>query len=329
MTSALVTGGTGFVGSFLVEELLANGRDVTCIIRKSSDLRWLRDLPVDYMTWDLVHDEPPIERLHDVDEVFHAAGLLTSTNEDAFYQVNSRTVSTLLSALHQAGVTPRRFLLVSSLAAAGPSFHRTPRIEGEPCLPVSHYGKSKREGEVRLQREAADIPYTIIRPPIVIGPRDEMVLDMVEMVTNWMVPRFGRYKKYSYVFVKDLVRGIRKAVEAETARDEIYFMSHHDNVEWEEFIRAIGEKLDVNPAVISVPDAVAPVLAYVSEHTDNLPGLKESFTRDKVREMQQPSWLCSSEKAEADVGFQPEHDIDAALDRTINWYRENGWLRDG
>jgi nucleoside-diphosphate-sugar epimerase len=326
MTSALVTGSTGFVGSFLVEELLANGRDVSCVIRQSSDLQWLRDQPVNFIRWDLVNGSPPVKQIEGIDEVYHVAGLTTASQEEAFYRVNRDAVRNLIDALHEANVTPERFLLVSSLAAAGPSVDRTPRTEDEPCEPVSHYGKSKREGEIVLQRNAGDIPYTIIRPPVVIGPRDEMVLDMVEMVTNGVVPKFGRYKTYSFIFVLDLVRGILEAVESDEAVDETFFLSHPETVTWTSFMQHIGDALDMDPMMLSLPDTMASLIAGLSERLGGLPGVKESFTRDKAVELQQPSWVCTADKAKKAFGFEAEYDFASTAELTIEWYQQHGWI---
>ncbi len=326
MTSALVTGSTGFVGSFLVEELLAHGRDVSCVIRRSSNLRWLRDKPVDFLQWDLVDAATPSQGLDEFDEVYHVAGLTTASNEDAFYRVNRDAVRNLLDAFQVSDEQPDRFVLVSSLAASGPATDRVPKTEEDACEPISHYGKSKREGEVVLKRNAGDIPYTIIRPPVVIGPRDEMVLDMVEMVMNGVVPKFGRYKQYSFIFVLDLVRGIRKAADSDQTVDETYFLSHPDSVTWASFMQEIGEALEIDPFMLSLPDAMAPLIAGLSEKIGGLPGVKESFTPDKAQELIQPSWVCSSEKATGAFGFEAEYDFSRTARLTIEWYQKHGWI---
>lgn len=326
MTSALVTGSTGFVGSFLVEELLDHGRDVSCVIRSSSDLRWLKEKPVDFVNWDLVNGSPPLDQLSGVEEVYHVAGLVSTRDVNKFYRVNAETVPPLIDTLFRADAPLRRFVQISSLAAAGPAYDRTPRNESEPCNPVSHYGKSKREGEVNLKNSIGDVPYTIIRPPVVVGPRDEMILDMVEMVTNRFVPRFGRNKRYSFVYVRDLVRGIRQAAEAPEARNNTYFLSHADSVSWTTFIESIGEELGIDPVLVPLPDRFASVLATVSEYLSDVPGMSESFNVDKARELQQPSWLCSPEKAERELGFHAQYDFQDTVRETVGWYRNSGWL---
>jgi len=326
MTTALVTGASGFVGSFLVDQLLDRDREVRCVVRRSSNLRWLKGKPVDFLPWDLLQDPPPEDRLEDVEEVYHAAGLLTAHRKQSFFRVNALGVERLLNALHDAGAPVDRFLLVSSLAAAGPSPDRTVRRETQPCEPVSNYGKSKREGERRLLRSAGNYDYTIVRPPVIMGPRDQMMLDMVEMVQNDVVPKFGRYKKYSFIHVSDLVRGICRAVSSDRARNETYFLSHPDPIEWESFLREIGRVLGRDPMILPVPDRMATVLATVGQYVDGLPGLKESFTRDKALEMEQRAWLCSPEKARTHVDFQCSMDFDETVENTVRWYRNKGWL---
>ncbi len=327
MKKALVTGATGFVGSFLVEALLDRDRDVHCVVRRSSNLRWLKQLPVKFVTWDLVNDPPPREHLSDVNEVYHAAGVLSARSRDGFFRVNADGVEQLLDALHDANAPVERLVMISSLAAAGPARNRVPLTEDDPPDPVSNYGKSKREGERRLLRHANGYDYTIIRPPVIIGPRDEMVLDMVEMVDTGIVPKFGRYKTYSFIYVSDLVRGICRAMETDRARNEIYFLSHPEPVGWTEFLTEIGHALDRNPTVIPVPDHLATILATIGAYVDGIPGLKDSFTRDKALEMQQRAWLCSSKKARDHLNFQCSVDFENTIRNTIDWYRQNGWIR--
>ncbi len=322
----LVTGATGFVGSFLVEELVETDREVHCMIRRTSDLRWLRDLPVEFITWDLLGDEPPPPVFSDIQEVFHLAGLITSTSRDQFFRVNAGGVQNLLQALHHEDASVERFIHVSSLAASGPSRDRKPLSETDDCRPVSFYGKSKREGELRLLRNRNGYPYTIVRPPIVIGPRDTMVLDLMEMTCRDVVPKFGRYKKFSFVFVKDLVEALITAAETEKAENRTYNIAHPEPFEWEEFVDAVCEGTGRDPDIVSVPEGLLFVAAYLAETISDIPGIPGSMTRDKAVEMTQPAWISDTKRAREELGFRCSHDFQETIQTTVSWYRDQGWL---
>lgn len=328
MKKALVTGSTGFLGSFLVEELLENDRDVFCMVRQTSDLRWIRDLDVEYVPWDVTGGQPVPDVIGTMDEVYHAAGVVTACgNTDLYYRVNAGGVKHMLDALHEKEAELDRFLLISSLAAAGPSRRREARLETDTCRPINHYGRSKRAGEKMLYAHRGSFPCTIIRPPIIIGPRDEMVLDIIRLVENGIFPVIGRKKKYSFICVHDLVKGIRQAADAEMGKNRTYFLSHPDPVPWEELATQIGEHLHIDPTLVPLPNKTADLLGFLGSYASFVPGLPETLTPDKAKELKQASWICSPARAREELGFSCSYDLERTLSETIDWYDRMGWIQ--
>ena len=169
----LVTGATGFIGSHLVEELLKGGHRVTCLVRKTSNLQWINGLNVRLIYGDCTIKESLLNAVADFDYIFHLAGLTKAANERDFFSANALGTENLVSAVIEKNPDTKRFVYLSSLAAAGPSCDGTPAKEAGEPKPVSAYGRSKLEGERIVMRHKNTIPVTVIRPPAVYGPRDK------------------------------------------------------------------------------------------------------------------------------------------------------------
>ena len=206
MKIALVTGVNGFIGAHLVSELLSRGYEVRGLVRYSSDLSSLRELPVSLFIGDVREPETLVAPVKDVDYVFHLAAALMVTNREAFEQVNSQGTVNLLKAVerHAAG-TLKRFLFVSSQAAAGPARDVTPLDETAPPHPISWYGTSKHRAEEAVLSYADRVPVTIVRPSSVYGERERDISQAFPMVEKRLQPKLGIPTKYTVsVFVGDL-----------------------------------------------------------------------------------------------------------------------------
>ena len=320
----LVTGGTGFVGGHLINELLAAGRNqVVVLVRDSGKLAacaFKNDVIA--LPGDLFASEPFPE---DIDVVFHLAAVTKAVTPREFTQVNLDGTRALLARLKPLKKL-QKVVLLSSQAAAGPNRSRAPVDEETPAEPISLYGKSKL-GQEEILAAACPAPHVIVRAPIVFGPGDMDMLDVFRIVNRGIIPLLGRAeRRYSVIYVKDLVRGMIAAAFS-PCRNEIFYIANSEAIAWRSFMeqvsRLLGKK-DVKK--IWVPEFCGRLLAEFSEMRIRVFGNKAIFNRDKFNEMKFPTWVCSSAKIEAMLHFQPRVPLPVALEETIAWYREQGLL---
>jgi nucleoside-diphosphate-sugar epimerase len=320
--NAFVTGAAGFIGSHLVEELVRRGVEVTCLARRTTDLKWIEDLDVKIIYGDC---EDPDSLLHvplDFDYIFHLAGITKAHRVEEFFCANVNGTKNLLQAVASRKPALRRVVYLSSLAAAGPSMDGIPLNESSVPHPVSNYGRSKLQGEEIVMRYRDVIPVTIIRPPAVYGPRDKDFHVLFKMLKKGFYPYWGKCY-YSILFVDDLVKGIVEAASVEKARGGTYFLSDGKVYTTDDLVDEIEHALNINAVKMRVPMPVLSILVGFSEKF----GKKASIlNRDKLRELNHSHWICDISKAEREIGFIPRVTIKEGLKWTADWYRIHQWL---
>jgi nucleoside-diphosphate-sugar epimerase len=220
----------------------------------------------------------------------------------------------------------RKAVLLSSLAAAGPSREAGALREEMPAVPVSLYGKSKLVQE-KIFVEQCPAPFVIIRAPIVFGPGDMDMLDAFRMAGKGIIPLLGRKeRRYSVIYVKDLVRGMIAAA-ASACQNEIFYITNVEPVSWldllEEAAGVLGKK---KTRKIVIPEILGRGLAELSEIRIRAFKRKAIFNRDKFKEMKFPAWVCSAAKIDNMLHFQAQTPFPDALRETIRWYRERKLL---
>lgn len=321
---ALITGATGFIGSHLVEHLLRRGDEVTCLARSRSRLRWLEGLGVKIIEGDCT--DPDLGECidEDFDCVFHLAGITKTLEVDEYYRVNGRGTANLGEILARRRQTPR-LVYLSSLAAAGPSYDEHPVRESDPPHPVSHYGRSKLEGERALAGLGAAIPWVIVRTPVIYGPRDRDLLFFFQLAKRRVALRLGGRRIYSLCYVEDLVRGLHIAAEhAKTG--ETYYIAEASTWSWDEISEAIAAALGVRPMTIPFPSTLLSVAGWTWEAIARLTGIQPLLNRDKACELRQPYWICDPGKAARELGFTTSIPLPTGTQRVAEWYQSYGWL---
>jgi nucleoside-diphosphate-sugar epimerase len=325
----LVTGATGFIGSHLVDQLLEEGNEVIASIRKSSNLRWLKDKPVKLIEANFDNSTDLEKLVADVDYVYHIAGLVAAKNYTEFLKANKNATENLIQACIKVNPNLDRFVLVSSQTVAGPSSSlENPQTEDDIPKPITSYGKSKLEGEKVAVSYMDKLPITIVRPPAVFGPRDTAIKDIFAIVNKGIAPLIGWQDKYvSLIYVKDLVSGIILAGESKIAEGQIYFISSNRFYTWQEIMSAMKIAFNKKHLIkIKIPHTAVLTLATISEFFGRFSNKPPVFNYEKGIDFIQKYWICSPNKAENDLDFTSETPLDDGISETADWYLKNKWI---
>jgi nucleoside-diphosphate-sugar epimerase len=320
---ALVTGATGFVGSHLVEALQRHGTEVTALARSRAKAAELSAAGVKVVYGDL-DDRPALEQAaQGQDQVYHVAGVVAARNEEDFLRFNRDGTGNMLRAAERSGVA--RFVLVSSLAAAGPAAPGVPLSGTEEPRPVTAYGRSKLAAEQVVR--SAQCPWTVIRPPMVYGPRDREVLKIFRIARLGFAPVFGDGRQeLSAVHAADLATALMQAAVAPAATGRIYHASHPEIFSSAHLGRAIGTVMGRSVSTLTIPRRIGLAALATTETFARLTGGATILTTDKANEFFQAAWTGDPSRLMQDTGWQPTYDLQGGLAQTYRWYREAGWL---
>lgn len=334
---AFVTGGSGFIGGHLVERLVKLGDEVTCLVRPDDDLAPFEAMGVALRRGRLGDPSGWADLCRSVDVVYHLAGTDQATDGAELRRVNVDAVARVADAC-AAAETPPVLLLLSSLAAAGPSDIERPLVEADPPRPVSAYGRSKLEGEQAARQRAGRVPVTVVRPPVVFGPHDPELLELFRLAERgWSLAPGMRPQRLSLAPVADLTQLMVAAAErgerlpppgeSDAPGVGVYYAGDDQRPTFADLAQLIAEALDRGPVrVVPSPQALTFGVAAVAEALARFRGRPAVLTIDKARDATAGSWMCSSKKARADLGLKWRLSLAQRLRDTAEWYRGAGWL---
>jgi nucleoside-diphosphate-sugar epimerase len=326
---AFVTGATGFVGSHLAAALVERGDTVVCLARRPEQAAFIASLGALIAPGSLEDGAALAAALRDAEVVYHVAGLTAAASEAEFLAVNAAGTRRLIDAVRGAVPQLRRFIHVSSIAAVGPAAPGGRLDEDAPCRPVTAYGRSKLAGEAVVRRSPA-LPWTIVRPGVVYGPRDRELLRLFRITARAIAPVFGwGRQEISVVHVADLAEGIVRAAQEPRALGQTYHLAHPTVVTQRELATAVGRAVRGGraPLVLPVPPLVAAPIVWAIGRAAAAAGRRSVVSADKLAEFLAPSWAASVEKADRELGWRARHDLAGGLAATAEWYRAEGWLR--
>jgi nucleoside-diphosphate-sugar epimerase len=319
---ALVTGATGFVGSHLVDALLRRGDIVTALARTPAKAAALGARGVRIVAGDLHDRAALLQAARDQDAVFHVAGAVSARNEAEFLAANRDGTHNMVEAAEAARTG--RFVLVSSLAAAGPSAQGRPLDGSEPARPVTAYGRSKLAGEEVVK--SSGLKWSIVRPPVVYGPRDREILKVFRAARLGVAPVFGDgTQELSAVHAADLASALLAAA-GDPGKVRIYHACYPEVFTGADFTRAVGEAMGRTVKTLRIPARLGRALLAVTETSARIAGRSTILTTDKANEFFQPAWTGDPAPLIKECGWSPVFDLRSGLADTYNWYRTAGWL---
>lgn len=333
----LVTGASGFIGRHLVRRLVELGYQVSCLVRATSHIDELRSAGAQLITGDIT-DRGSIGRAieaSNADIVFHLAGLTKAIRTDDFQRVNAGGVESVADACADS-INKPVLVVVSSLAAAGPCTAGKQRVESAVATPVSAYGRSKLAGEQAAARYAGVVPISIVRPPIVFGDGDRSMLEIFRPIARWgihTVPGRGE-RRLSLIHVADLVEGLLLVAEKGERLHQngsqgqgIYFMAADDYPRYVELGQVIATALGKKRAtVVHLPEPLVKLAGLCGDAMTWIRQRPAWLNSDKMAEALAGSWMCSSEKANTQLGWYPATALAERLHETAQWYRQARWL---
>ena len=326
----LITGASGFIGSFIVEEALNRGFEVWAAVRKSSSRQFLQDERLRLIELDLDSENRLKEQMKDCrfDYVVHAAGVTKCLNKADFRRINTEGTKHLVKALSALDMPLKRFVYLSSLSIMGAIREQQPYteiLESDTPKPNTAYGKSKLETEQWL--ETQNIPYIILRPTGVYGPRERdyfMMAKSIKAHTDFAVGY--KQQDITFVYVTDVIQAVFLALEnGQTGRK--YFLSDGEVYQSSTFSDLIRHELG-NPwwIRITAPIWLLRIITFFGEFVGHLTGQVTALNNDKYNIMRQRNWRCDIEPARQELGYQPKVKLEEGVRRSIQWYKENKWL---
>ncbi len=325
--TAVVTGATGFVGSHLVDLLIQKGYKVKCLVRKSSNLRWLDGKPVELVYGGLSDVEHLKKTFEDADYIYHIAGVVKSINAQGYYDGNVQTTKNVLDAA-LAATHLKGILVTSSMAASGSAPRNGTVTEDMPCQPDGLYGQSKIQQEELTRAYMDKLPIVIVRPPAVYGERDTEVLTIFKTINSGIRGRIGVLgeKHASLIYVGDLVNGMHLAATNPVAMGKTYFLSSEAVYTWKEVGNIVASTLGRFTIPVRVPHFVIFLAGGVGELLERWFKLDVALNLERAVRITQSDWVCSPAKAVKELGFRQNISIEDGLRRTLDWYKANKWL---
>ena len=304
----LITGASGFIGSFIVEEALKQGFETWAAIRKSSSKEYLQDERIHFIELNLSSKAQLIEQLrpHQFDYVVHAAGVTKCLNKADFRRINTEGTKNLVDALLDLQMPLKRFVFLSSLSVFGAIKEQLPYDEireDDTPKPNTEYGRSKLEAERYIDSIGSRLPYIILRPTGVYGPREKDYFMMAKSIKQHIDFAVGYQRQdITFVYVTDVV-------QATTFSDLI-----HEELGRPWWLR------------ITAPVWVLRVVTFFGEYIGHMTGKVTALNNDKYNILRQRNWRCDIEPTRHELGFEPKVQLKEGVKTTIQWYKDHKWL---
>ncbi len=326
---AFVAGGTGFIGSHIVRNLLSKGMQVRVLVRRRhKNIGLLRDKGIEFVYGDVVESDSLKKWIKDVDLVFSAFGILGqwSIPEKTYWEINTWGVQNLLkSSLHGQ---IKQFVHLSSAGVLGPLPGGTVANESFPLSPSNIYEKTKCEAEKEILKwgDEHNFPYTIIRPEFVYGPGDRHVLGLFKAINSRRFFWLGKGESFLHpTYIDDLIEGVNLCIDNEKALGETFLITGARPLTVKELVRTMAEELEVPQPKLRVPLLIAHIAARFLQFSARLARFEPPLTVARIKFFSQ-NRAFSNKKAQRLLDYAPKISFREGVRRTICWYRENNLL---
>ena len=328
----LITGASGFIGSFIVEGALHRGMEVWAAVRATSSRRYLTDSRIHFIELDFSSEARLEEALRgfSFDYIVHAAGVTKCLHREDFFRVNTEGTRHLCQALLKLKIPLKRMVYMSSLSVFGAIREQRPYTEitdADTPHPNTAYGKSKSEAERYLDSIADRLPCVVLRPTGVYGPREKDYFMMVESIQRHMDFSVGfKRQEITFVYVTDVVQAVFLALEKGTPGHK-YFLSDGCVYTSKDFSNLVHDALG-RPWWIRVkaPLWVLRTITFAGEWYGRITGKMTVLNNDKYNILSQRNWRCDITPAERELGYRPRVKLAEGVSHTVSWYQQNGWI---
>ena len=334
--NVLITGASGFIGSHLIEEALLQGYKVFAAVRPSSKIAFPNhpDIQIIYLSYqdkDALTNQLSLlkEKYGRFNYIIHNAGTTRANTVEEFNIVNNLLPKQFIQCLQAANNIPDKFLLISSMAAFGPGDPKSmlPITVTQTKNPISEYGLSKKKISEYLQQQTI-VPYTIVYPTAVYGPRDKDFIELVKLINKGLEPYLGLYKQIlSMVHVKDLAFAVVSLLNKAANKTE-YIVSDSFNYNKKDLGKIIKHILHKKTFKVAIP--VTPILGIAAFiefiYSIIAPKKMPLLTREKINEISCPNWSCEANDVWETIGTKPVYNLQTGLENSIAWYKDNGFL---
>lgn len=334
MERVLITGSSGFIGSFLVQEALERNFEVYAGIRSSSSKKYLQDDRINFVTMDFSNPQKLQSQLVELkkekgkfDYIVHNAGTTKAKNDQEYYLVNGQYTKNFVEALQEAEMVPVKFIYISSLAAYGPGNETDfePITNKHAPHPVTAYGRSKLESEKYLI-SLTNFPFIILRPTAVYGPRDKDLFMVFKMINNHFEIFLGSSEqRLTFIYVKDMARAVFLAIQSKII-NQGYFVTDGKNYRIKTFTHLIKRKLGKRTLSLRLPIPLVKSAAFLMEKIYGFSGEIPAFNRERISELTALNWTCETQSFNRDMEFEAYYDLEKGVSETVDWYKQENWI---
>ena len=326
-TKVLVTGVGGFIGSHLAESLIKKGYEVVGLLAPEEDSPWIKNLDATFIYGDITDKDSLYKALEGITYIYHLAALLGGSHCEKIYQTNFEGTKNLVDVCLNLGIKIKRFLFVSSVVAMGPAQKKEIFDEEVRCKPVSDYGRSKLLAEQFLSSIKTRLPITIVRLPLVYGPRNFWGLFYLYKIINKGIRIDIGQAETNVGFVADIVSGMISASESPVAAGKTYHLGEDKIYSTNEVINIIERALGRKTVGLKIPYSLLNLTALLFELYAKITGTKPVIRRQAITDYYKYRyWRVNMSKAKREFGFEVKVPFEAGAKITADWYKKEGFI---
>lgn len=322
-----LTGGTGFLGQHVAQQLLERGHQVLALARKPERAKRLETLGAKIILGTLPQTKDLQEALRDIDAVIHVAGVVKALSAQDFLHVNRDGAAYLVQEILKMKTLPKRFIHISTIAVNNPKINPDFCQPAKDCKALTYYGESKRQGELALDPLKNKVPVSTLRPPVLYGPYDTELLSLFKSIQHGIAPLLQNgARELSICFGPDVADAIVRMTEHPIPLRGIYCLDDGHTHTWRSLSEAIAKVLNKQPYYLKIPKTCFRISGTLSTSLAKLTGRPQIFTLNKLKEMFSPRWVCGFEKLNQELHWQPSTNLTTGMQNTLEFYRQENWL---